>query len=81
MGYSEEGETRYSFLSFIISVLGFFLISFYAIGAYVGVAAIVLSFLAEDVLKEKSMWQYLSIIIAVVDILGAWAGWNIVTKR
>jgi hypothetical protein len=81
MGYSEEGETRYSFFSFVLSVLGFFFVGFYAIGLYVGIGAIILSFAAEDVFKEKSMWQYLTIIIAVVDILGSLAGWNITAKR
>ncbi|MGA3191768.1 MAG: hypothetical protein ABSD73_04535 [Candidatus Bathyarchaeia archaeon] len=80
MGYSEDGSSRFSFLSFALSVLGFFLIGFYSIGLYVGVAAIILSFAAEDLLKEKSMWQYLTIIVAVVDILGALAGWNIVRR-
>lgn len=80
MGYSEEGTNKYSFLSFVISILGFFLISFYQIGLYVGVAAIILSFAAEDLFKEKSMWQYLTIIIAVIDIFGALARWNIVIK-
>jgi hypothetical protein len=81
MGYSEDGSSKYSFLSFLLSVLGIFLISFYAIGAYLGVIAIIVSFAAEDIFKEKSLWQYITIIIAVVDILGALAGWNIVAKR
>jgi 4-hydroxybenzoate polyprenyltransferase len=80
MGYSEEGSSRFSFLSFVLSVLGFFFIGSYSIALYVGVAAIILSFAAEDLFKEKSMWQYLTIIMAVVDILGALAGWKIVTK-
>lgn len=80
MGYSEDGTNRFSFLSFVFSVLGFFLIGFYSIGLYVGVGAIILSFAAEDLFKEKSMWQYLTIIMAVVDILGALAGWNIVRR-
>jgi hypothetical protein len=80
MGYSEEGSSKYSFLSFVLSILGFFLFSFYEIGLYLGAAAIILSFAAEDLFKEKSLWQYISIIIAVVDILGAIAGWNIVVK-
>jgi hypothetical protein len=80
MGYSEDSSSKFSFLSFVLSVLGLFLIGFYSIGLYVGVAAIILSFAAEDLLKEKSMWQYLTIIIAVVDILGALAGWNIVRR-
>ena len=80
MGYGEEGTSRYSFVSFVLSVLGFFLIGFFSIGLYVGVVAIILSFAAEDLFKEKSMWQYLTIIMAVVDILGALAGWNIVRR-
>lgn len=80
MGYSEDSTSRFSFLSFVLSVLGFFLFGFYSIGLYIGVAAIILSFAAEDLFKEKSMWQYLTIIIAVVDILGALAGWNVVKR-
>jgi hypothetical protein len=80
MGYSEDSTSRFSFLSFVLSVLGFFLFGFFSIGLYIGVAAIILSFVAEDLFKEKSMWQYLTIIIAVVDILGALAGWNIVKR-
>jgi 4-hydroxybenzoate polyprenyltransferase len=80
MSYSEDGSSRFSFLSFVLSVLGFFFISFYSIGLYIGIIAIILSFAAEDVFKEKSMLQYLTIIMAVVDILGALAGWNIVRR-
>ena len=80
MGYSEEGTTRFSFLSFVFSVLGFFLMGIYSIGLYIGIGAILLSFAAEDLFKEKSMWQYLTIIMAVVDILGALAGWNILRR-
>jgi hypothetical protein len=80
MGYAGEGTNRFSFLSFVLSVLGFFFFSFYSIGAYLGVAAIILSFAAEAAFKERSMWQYLAIIIAVVDILGAVAGWNLVMR-
>lgn len=79
MGYSEEGSTKYSFIAFVISVLGFFFFSIYDIGAFLGVAAILLSFAAEH-LRERSLFQYLAIIIAVVDIIGAVAGWNIVMK-
>lgn len=81
MGYGEEGTTRYSFVSFVLSILGFFLFSFYQIGLYIGVIAIILAFAAEDLFKEKSIFQYLTIIIAVVDILGALAKWNIVATR
>ena len=81
MGYSEEGSNKYSFLSFALSVVGFFLISFYRMGLYFGIASIILSFAAEDLFKEKSMWQYLTIIIAVIDILGALAGWNLVASH
>ena len=81
MGYSEEGSSKYSFLSFLLSVVGFFLISSYRIGLYFGVFAIILSFAAEDLFKEKSIWQYLSIIIAVIDILGVLAGWNLVASH
>ena len=80
MSYSEDGSSRFSFLSFVLSVLGFFFIGFYSIGLYIGIIAIILSFAAEDLFKEKSMWQYLTIIMAVVDILGALAGWNIVRR-
>jgi hypothetical protein len=80
MGYSEEGTSKYSFLSFVLSVVGFFLISFYQIGLYVGVAAIILSFAAGDLFKERSMWQYITLIIAVIDIFGALAGWNLVIR-
>jgi len=80
MGYSEEGTSRFSFLSFVLSVLGFFLMGFYSIGLYIGIGAIILSFAAEDLFKEKSMWQYITIIMAVVDILGALAGWNVVKR-
>lgn len=79
MGYGEEGSSKYSFLSFVLSVLGFFFFSIYRIGAILGVAAILLSFGAEY-LRERSLFQYLAIIIAVVDILGAIAGWNIIMK-
>lgn len=81
VGYATETTNRFSFLSFVLSVLGFFFFSYYAIGAYLGVIAIVLSFLAEDVFKEKSMFQYLSLIVAVVDIIGAIAGWNLVMRQ
>ena len=80
MGYSEEGTSRFSFLSFVLSVLGFFLMGFYSIGLYIGIGAIILSFAAEDLFKEKSMWQYITIIMAVVDILGALVGWNVVKR-
>jgi hypothetical protein len=80
MGYSSEGTNRFSFISFVLSVLGFFFFSYYSIGAYLGVAAIILSFAAEGAFKERSMWQYLAIIIAVVDILGAVVGWNLVIR-
>jgi hypothetical protein len=80
MGYTEEGTGKYSFLSFVLSVAGFFLISFYQIGLYVGVAAIIVSFLAGDLFKERSMWQYVSIIIAVIDIFGSLARWNLVLR-
>jgi len=80
MGYSEEGTNRFSFLSFACSVLGLFLVGVYSIGLYLGVAAIIISFVAEDIFKEKSMWQYLTIIMAVVDILGALAGWNLLKR-
>jgi hypothetical protein len=80
MGYSEEGTNRFSFLSFVFSVLGLFLVGIYSIGLYLGVAAIILSFVAEDIFKEKSTWQYLTIILAVVDILGALAGWNLLKR-
>lgn len=81
MGYTEEGSNKYSFFSFALSVVGFFLISFYRMGLYFGIASIILSFAAEDLFKEKSMWQYLTIIIAVIDILGALAGWNLVASH
>lgn len=80
MAYADEGSNKFSFFSFVLSILGFFFLSFYGIGAIVGIIAIVLSFLAEDVLKEKSTFQYLAIIVAVVDILGAIVGWNIIVK-
>jgi hypothetical protein len=80
MGYTDEGSNRFSFFSFVLSILGFFFLSFYGIGAIVGIIAVVLSFLAEDILKEKSTFQYLAIIVAVVDILGAIVGWNIIMK-
>jgi len=80
MGYTEEGTGKYSFLSFVLSVAGFFLISFYQIGLYVGVAAIIVSFAAGDLFKERSMWQYVTIIIAVIDIYGSLARWNLVLK-
>ena len=80
MGYSEEGTNKYSFLSFALSVVGFFLISLYQIGIYVGVAAIIVSFAAGDLFKERSMWQYITIIIAVIDIYGSLARWNLVLK-
>jgi len=64
----------------VLSVLGFFLFGTYYIGAFLAVAAIILSFAAEY-LKERSLFQYLALIIAVVDILGALAGWNIIAKR
>jgi hypothetical protein len=80
MGYSEEGSSRYSFLSFALSIAGFFLFDFHEIGLYLAVAAIILSFAAEDLFKEKSIWQYVTLVVAVVDILGALAGWSIVLK-
>jgi hypothetical protein len=80
MGYTDEGSNRFSFFSFVLSILGFFFLSFYGIGAIVGIIAVVLSFLAEDILKEKSTFQYLAIIVAVVDILGAIVGWSIIVK-
>ena len=79
MGYGDEGSTKYSFISFVISVLGFFLFSVYNIGAVLGVLAILLSFAAEY-LRERSLFQYLAIIIAVVDIIGAVAGWNLIYR-
>jgi len=80
MSSGGEGSNKYSFLSFILSVLGFFFFSIYDIGGILGVAAIVTSFLAEDWAKERSLFQYLTIIIAIVDIMGAVLGWNIVVK-
>ena len=80
MGYSDDTSNKWSFASFILSIIGFFFFSYYAVGAYLGVVAIILSFLAEGYFKERSMWQYFSIIVAVVDILGAWAGWNIIMR-
>lgn len=75
-----EGSNKYSFISFVLSVLGFFFFSIYYIGGILGAVAIVVSFLAEDLAKEKSLFQYLTIIIAVVDIMGAILGWNLVIK-
>jgi len=80
MSSGNEGSTKYSFLSFIISIFGFFFFSLYYIGGFLGGFAIVLSFLSEDVFKEKSIFQYLAVIIAVVDVLGAILGWNIVIR-
>jgi hypothetical protein len=80
MSSGGEGSNKYSFLSFILSILGFFFFSIYDIGGILGVIAIVISFLAEDWAKEKSLFQYLTIIIAIVDIIGAIVGWNIIVK-
>jgi hypothetical protein len=80
MSSDSEGSTKYSFISFILSILGFFFFSIYYIGGVLGGVAIVLSFLAEDVAKERSMFQYLTIIVAIVDIMGAILGWSLVIK-
>lgn len=80
MSSGDEGSTKYSFFSFVLSVLGFFFFSLYYIGGFLGGFAIVLSFLAEDMFKEKSKWQYLAVIFAVIDIMGAVLGWNIVIR-
>jgi len=80
MSSGGEGSNKYSFISFILSVLGFFFFSVYYIGGILGVVAIVVSFLAEDLAKEKSLFQYLTIIVAIVDIMGAIVGWNIIIK-
>jgi hypothetical protein len=80
MSSGGESSNKYSFISFILSVLGFFFLSIYYIGGVLGTIAIVLSFLAEDLAKERSLFQYLTIIIAVVDIMGAVLGWNLVVK-
>ena len=81
MSSGGEGSNKYSFISFILSVLGFFFFSVYYVGGILGVIAIILSFLAEDWAKERSMFQYLTIIIALVDIMGAILGWNIIVKQ
>ncbi len=78
MSSGSEGSSKYSFISFILSIFGFFFFSLYYIGGFMGGFAILLSFLAEDVFKEKSVFQYLAIIIAVIDVLGAILGWNII---
>ena len=75
-----EGSNKYSFISFVLSVLGFFFFSIYYIGGILGAVAIAISFLAEVLAKEKSLFQYLTIIIAVLDIMGAILGWNLVIK-
>ena len=80
MSSDSEGSTKYSFISFILSILGFFFFSFYYVGGVLGGIAIILSFLAEDVAKERSLFQYLTIIIAIVDIMGAVLGWSLVIK-
>jgi len=80
MSSGGEGSNKYSFISFILSVLGFFFFSIYYIGGILGAIAIVVSFLAEDMAKERSLFQYLTIIIAVVDITGAILGWNLVVR-
>jgi hypothetical protein len=81
MSSGGESSTKYSFISFVLAVLGFFFFSVYYVGAILGVIAIILSFLAEDFAKERSMWQYLTVIIAIVDIMGAILGWNIIAKH
>jgi len=81
MSSSGEGSTKYSFMSFVLSVGGFFFFSVFYLGAILGVIAIILSFLAEDWAKERSMFQYLTVIIAIVDIMGAIIGWNIIVKH
>jgi hypothetical protein len=80
MSSGGEGSNKYSFISFILSIFGFFFFSIYYIGGVLGVIAIVLSFVAGDVAKERSMFQYLTIIVAIVDIMGAVLGWNIIIK-
>lgn len=80
MSSGDEVSNRFSFISFVFSVLGFFFFSVYGIGMYFGIIAVFVSFLAEDYFKEKSFWQYLAIIIAVIDIFGALVGWNIIIK-
>jgi hypothetical protein len=80
MSSGSEGSSKYSFISFIISIFGFFFFSVYYIGGFLGGIAILLSFLSEDVFKEKSIFQYLAILIAVIDVLGAILGWNIIVK-
>jgi len=80
MSSGNEGSTKYSFISFILSIFGFFLFSVYYIGALLGGLAIILSFLSEDIFKEKSLFQYLAVIIAVIDVAGAVLGWNIVIR-
>jgi hypothetical protein len=81
MSSGGEGSTKYSFISFVLSVFGFFFFSLFYVGAILGVIAIILAFLAEDWAKERSMFQYLTIIIALIDIMGAILGWDIIVRH